>query len=268
MFERSAILDHGVRVVDLTSTERALLRACEGLIDEDPQGRRPPLRQIAMRVGLAPSTVYGHFKAMKAKGAVTWQPRKPCTLEILIDLDSLPLSSASLADTSTSDRRRLGGRPSPGSTPATADVHTAAGPADGEEDQPEHTEARNGGPIAAGEGVVIDADLEQIITVPGVPRKAGELIAFHVQGQSMTGAGIFPGDLVVVRVDEDVEDGELVAAELQSEITDECMLTVKRLYMRDGIVRLMPANPDYGPIDLPFRIVGRVITVLPADRAP
>jgi SOS-response transcriptional repressor LexA len=139
------------------------------------------------------------IQAMKAKGAVTWQPRKPCTLEILIDLDTLPLSSASLADTSTSDRRRLGGRPSPGSTPATADVHTAAGPADGEEDQPEHSEARNGGPIAAGEGVVIDADLEQIITVPGVPRKAGELIAFHVQGQSMTGAGIFPGDLVVVR---------------------------------------------------------------------
>jgi SOS-response transcriptional repressor LexA len=237
------------------------------LIDEDPQGRRPPFRQIAMRVGLAPSTVYGHFKAMKAKGAVTWQPCKPCTLEILIDLDTLPLSS-SLANTSTSDRRRLGGRPSPGSTPATADVHTAAGPADGEEDQPEHSEARNGGPIAAGEGVVIDADLEQIITVPGVPRKAGELIAFHVQGQSMTGAGIFPGDLVVVRVDEDVEDGELVAAELQSEITDECMLTVKRLYMRDGIVRLMPANPDYGPIDPPFRIVGRVITVLPAGRAP
>jgi hypothetical protein len=123
------------------------------LIDEDPQGRRPPFRLIAMRVGLA------------------WQPRKPCTLEILIDLDTLPLSSASLADTSTSDRRRLGGRPFPGSTLATADVHTAAGPADGEEDQPEHTEARNGGPIAAGEGVVIDADLEQIITVPGVPRK-------------------------------------------------------------------------------------------------
>jgi hypothetical protein len=48
-------------------------------------------------------------------------------------------------------------------------------------DQPEHAEARNGGPIAAGQGVVIDSDLEQIITVPGVPRKAGELIAFHVQ---------------------------------------------------------------------------------------
>jgi repressor LexA len=116
--------------------------------------------------------------------------------------------------------------------------------------------------------VVIDADLEQTVAVPGLPRKAGELIAFHVQGQSMTGAGIFPWDLVVVRVDEDVEDGELVAAELLSEITDEYMFTVKRLYMRDGIVRLMPANPDYKPIDPPFRIVGRVITVLPADRAP
>jgi DNA-binding transcriptional ArsR family regulator len=120
MFDRSAILDHGVWVVDLTSTERALLRAAKGLIDEDPQGRRPPFRQIAMRVGLSPSTVYGHFKAMKVKGAVTWQPRKPCTLEILIDLDTVPLVSASLAHTSTSDRRRLG-RPSiPG-------LHTGSG---------------------------------------------------------------------------------------------------------------------------------------------
>jgi SOS-response transcriptional repressor LexA len=237
------------------------------LIDEDPQGRRPPFRQIATRAGLAPSTVYGHFTAMKAKGAVTWQPRKPCTLEILIDLDTLPLSSASLAHTSTSDRRRASGRPSPASTLPTADSQTTAGAADGEDDQPEHAEARNGGPIAAGKGVVIDADLEQIIAVPGVPRKAGELIAFRVQGQSMTGAGIFPGDRAVVRVDEDVEDGELVAAELQSEITDEYMLTVKRLYMRDGNVRLMPANPDYGPIDPPFRIVGKVITVVHADRA-
>jgi LexA DNA binding domain len=141
-----------VRVVDLTSTERALLWAAKGLMDEDPQGRRPPFRQIAMRVGLSPSSVYGHFKAMKAKDVVTWQPRKPCTFEILIDLDTLPLSSPSLAHTSTSNRRRLGGRPFPGSTLGTADVQTAVEPTDSEEDQPEHAEARNGGPIAAGEG--------------------------------------------------------------------------------------------------------------------
>jgi DNA-binding Lrp family transcriptional regulator len=80
MFDRSAILDHGVRVVNLTSTERALLRAAKGLIDEDPQGRRPPFRQIAIRVGLSPSTVYGHFKAMKVKGAVSWHPANPARL--------------------------------------------------------------------------------------------------------------------------------------------------------------------------------------------
>lgn len=253
-------------MADLTTTERVLLRAYQDLTGEDPQGRRPPFRQIAERVGRPLSTVYGHFRAMRVKGAVTWQSHKPCTLEILVDLgpDRSPAASSTM--------RRVPDRPADGPrptfTPSIAGPATTAGSKAGVDDQLEHADARNGGPIAAGKGAVIDADLEQIIAVPGVRAKAGELIAFRVQGQSMTGAEIFPGDLVVVRVDEHVEDGELVAAELQSEITDEHLLTVKRLYMRDERACLMPANPDYPPIGPPFRIVGKVIAVVPADQAP
>lgn len=58
-------------------------------------------------------------------------------------------------------------------------------------------------------------------------------------GDSMTGAGIYSGDLLIVDRSLEAEDGNVVVAMLGGE------LTVKRLSKRDQTLRLLPANTNY-----------------------
>ncbi len=66
----------------------------------------------------------------------------------------------------------------------------------------------------------------------------------RVSGDSMTGAGIYPGDILIVDRSIPPSDGMIVIAVVDGE------LTVKRLYQRHGRVRLLPENPDYQPIEI------------------
>lgn len=67
--------------------------------------------------------------------------------------------------------------------------------------------------------------------------------ALRVRGESMVGAGILSGDLVVVRPQSTALDGQIVVARIGEEAT------VKRLSRRNGQVWLLPENPDFEPID-------------------
>ncbi len=67
--------------------------------------------------------------------------------------------------------------------------------------------------------------------------------ALRVRGDSMIGAGIFSGDLVVVRPQSTADDGQIVVARIGDEAT------VKRLRRRSGEVWLLPENENYSPID-------------------
>ena len=64
----------------------------------------------------------------------------------------------------------------------------------------------------------------------------------RVAGDSMTGAGIHDGDLLVVDRSLEPKSGSIVIASVDGE------LTVKRLVTRDGTVTLIPENPDYPPL--------------------
>lgn len=65
----------------------------------------------------------------------------------------------------------------------------------------------------------------------------------RVEGDSMLGAGIHDGDLLVVDRSLEAKDGKVVIAALNGE------LTVKRLQMREeGGISLLPENPDYPEI--------------------
>ena len=67
--------------------------------------------------------------------------------------------------------------------------------------------------------------------------------ALRVRGDSMVGAAILSGDLVVVRPQSGADDGQIVVARIGDEAT------VKRLRRRNGRVWLMPENDNYEPID-------------------
>jgi repressor LexA len=73
----------------------------------------------------------------------------------------------------------------------------------------------------------------------------------------MINAAIADGDWVVIRQQENAENGEIVAAMIEGEAT------VKTFRRRDGHVWLLPHNPAYAPISGDeATILGRVVTVL------
>ena len=81
--------------------------------------------------------------------------------------------------------------------------------------------------------------------------------ALRVRGDSMVGAAILSGDLVVVRPQQHADDGQIVVARIGDEAT------VKRLHRRNGQVWLMPENDNYDPIDgTEAEIIGLVKAVI------
>lgn len=85
-----------------------------------------------------------------------------------------------------------------------------------------------------------------------------DLFALRVRGQSMSGAGILDGDLVVVRRQASAESGDVVVALVDDEAT------VKRLRLRAGRTELHPENPAFQPILVDpgaLRLLGKVIEV-------
>ena len=67
-------------------------------------------------------------------------------------------------------------------------------------------------------------------------------VFFRVRGESMTGAGIYDGDLLVVDRSIQPVHGQVVVATINND------MTVKRLYKRAGEVKLQTANPQFQDI--------------------
>ncbi len=93
------------------------------------------------------------------------------------------------------------------------------------------------------------------------------MFALRVRGQSMIGAHICDGDLVLVRRQESAQPNDIVVAMLESEAGGDAEATVKR-YLRDGPrVVLKPENPTMQPIVVEpgqreVKILGKVIGLL------
>lgn len=111
------------------------------------------------------------------------------------------------------------------------------------------------GRVPAGSLDTAVEDLEDYIPVQ-TGRPTGELFALRVRGESMTGVGILPGDVVIVRRQPTAAAGDIVVALVGDEAT------VKRLRLHRGRVELHPENPDFDPIIPDPRevmILGKVI---------
>ena len=117
------------------------------------------------------------------------------------------------------------------------------------------------GQIAAGEPILATEHVEDLLPVPSAMVKniTGAYI-LRVRGDSMSGEGINPRDLVIVKPQETANHGDIVAIMIDDEAT------VKRIHFVQGKIRLMPSNPSYEPIELSAddnpKILGKVVGLL------
>jgi repressor LexA len=113
------------------------------------------------------------------------------------------------------------------------------------------------GNVAAGQPILADENVEDTVQVdPRVGGDEGEYV-LTVRGDSMINAGIFAGDLVVVRPQDTASDGDIVVALLGEDAT------VKRFFRESDHVRLQPENDTMEPIrSREVQVLGRVVGVL------
>ncbi len=119
------------------------------------------------------------------------------------------------------------------------------------------------GRIAAGTPILAEEDIEEIFPLPTELVGNDPVFMLRVSGDSMIEAGIFDGDLVVIKRQADANDGDLVAALIDGEEA-----TIKRLRREAGKVILIPENRSYEPMvfDGGVEILGRVVAVLRSVR--
>lgn len=109
------------------------------------------------------------------------------------------------------------------------------------------------GVVTAGLPILAVENQEGTLSWNGDP----DCFALRVRGDSMIGAGIMDGDLVVVRPQKMAEDGQIVVALIEDEAT------VKTLRRQDGRVWLQPENPNYSIIETEYlALVGLVKAVV------
>ena len=204
----------------LTARQRQILDLIKVRIAD--RGYPPTVREIGEAVGLAsPSSVHAQISALVKAGRLRRDPSKPRALVVVEE-----------------------GPPPP--APLTHDAGLGRW-------------IPLVGTIAAGDPTLAEENIEESMQLPTRLVGGGELFMLEVKGESMTGVGILPGDLVVVRRQPTVENGEIAAV-----LVDEAEATVKRVRLRsEGGIELHSENPDFPPfVPEQPRILGRVVTVV------
>jgi phage repressor protein C with HTH and peptisase S24 domain len=109
--------------------------------------------------------------------------------------------------------------------------------------------------------VIAEEEIEDEFLLPRKIVGHGTLFMLRVAGDSMMNAGITDGDLVVVRQQEGVTSGDIVAALIEGIEPEATIKTFQQ--STDGQYWLMPHNPAYAPIPGGgAEIMGKVVAVL------
>lgn len=224
---------------DLTPRQRRVLEVIRDTVAE--RGYPPSIRELGDAVGLASSSSVSHqLRTLEQKGLLRRDPHRPRALEV-----RLP---ASLTPASTAPRE-------PTAHPIPAEAHvdpTGIGDA-----FPTAINVPVLGAIAAGSPILAEEHQTDVMPLPRQLVGSGDLFMLQVRGDSMVDAAICDGDWVVVRQQPTADNGDIVAALLDTEAT---VKTFKRV---PGQVWLLPHNPAYDPIDgNEASILGKVVAVL------
>ncbi|MBA4319609.1 MAG: hypothetical protein C0412_14505, partial [Flavobacterium sp.] len=114
------------------------------------------------------------------------------------------------------------------------------------------------GTIAAGEPIEAIQGYETISIPKNLLAKSGEHFALRVKGDSMIQDGIFDGDNVIIRKQNDAEDGDTIVA-----LINQNEVTLKKIYKVNGGFKLQPSNPSMQAFVVKQLIVqGKVVSVM------
>jgi repressor LexA len=206
----------------LTARQREILDFIRGFMSK--AGYPPTVREIGAHFGFVPRSVFDHLKALERKGYLRRTASKSRSLQILE-------ASGEAA-------------PAPPTRPfgLSRDLPIL-------------------GRVAAGEPLLAEQNVEGTLTISREWVNGDEAFLLKVQGESMVGAHILPGDLALVRRQSTAENGEIVVAMVNDEAT------VKRVFFRKDVVILQPENPAMVFIQVRrgeknFQIIGKVIGIL------
>lgn len=201
----------------LSDRQRAIYKFIKQQIEK--AGYPPSVREIGKAVGLSSSsTVHAHLKSLQKKGLLEIDESKTRAIRVT----SRHLKSVETLPTS---------------------ARTVSLPIVGQ--------------VAAGEPIFAEQNIEDYVDVPQEMARGDQLFVLDVKGESMTGAGIMPGDRIIVSSQPVANNGDIVVALLDDEAT------VKRFYKEKDYVVLKAENPDYAPIISRYvQVVGKVTGLL------
>ncbi|MDR0625897.1 MAG: transcriptional repressor LexA [Bifidobacteriaceae bacterium] len=205
----------------LTPRQRHILQVIKENLER--RGYAPSMREIGTAVGLtSPSSVKHQLEVLEAKGYLRRDHRLPRAMEVI---------------------------------DPNADVPQLRRPEGEEESKPRYVPLVER--VAAGTPVLSGQEIEALYPLPRELTGEGEVFLLRVRDDSMSGAAINLGDLVVVRRQPRAENGQIVAAQIGDETTVKIFdSTGARLWLR-------PDNPTHQPIEgHKARVLGPVTCVI------
>lgn len=169
--------------------------------------------KVAERLGVSPATIYRYEKG---------------------DIEKVPVDSlAELAKIlQTTPAYLMGWEEQP--TPAPSPIPPGFSP------MPEMVQVPLIGTIACGTPITAEQNIEQMVCVPS---RWHATFTLTCKGQSME-PRIHDGDLVAIRSQAEVENGEIAAVRIGEEAT------LKRVYLHPSFIELRPENPAFESIIL------------------
>lgn len=175
-------------------------------------GYPPSVREIGQAIGLSsPSTVHAHLHKLEKAGYIKRDPNKPRTIEIC-----------------GPGSEKLNVAPALASVTQNVDTNTITLPLVGR--------------VAAGTPILAEQNVEEVMTLPTSVIGDSSSFVLRVRGESMINAGIFDGDYIVVKEQQDAHNGEIIVALIDDSAT------VKTFYKEKDRVRLQPENDTMEPI--------------------
>lgn len=172
----------------------------------------PSVREIGQAIGLSsPSTVHAHLNALEQKGYIKRDGAKSRSM-VITHQDDAPAKQVA-----------------PAPEPARFDDHSLVS-------------LPLVGRVAAGTPILAEQNIEEDIPLPTSLFGDKNSFLLTVHGESMVNAGIFDGDILLVREQKSANNGDIVVAMIEDGAT------VKTYYKEKDCIRLQPENDSMEPI--------------------